>query len=114
MELRGARLKVRQVLSPACCQNLLAGALQRPQAEENTDSWREGLKCEGLKEGRRSTTHLVGLSHGAVVEAEEVDELIQELADAGAGDVHRAAQRLARRNTQLTAWTTRGAAQTLV
>lgn len=50
--------------------------------------WRRGLKCDGRR------THLVGLSHGAVVEAEEVDELIKELADAGAGDVHGAAQSL--------------------
>lgn len=59
----------------------------------NTGLWRQGLKCEGLKRDRRRT-HLVGLSHGAVVEAEEVDDLIQKLADADAGDVHGAAQSL--------------------
>lgn len=40
MELRGARLKVRQVLSPAACQNLLAGALQGRQAERKHRSER--------------------------------------------------------------------------
>lgn len=68
-----------------------------------------GWKGEGLRWGC-SRTHLVGLPDRAVVEAEEVDELLQELADAGAGDVHGAAQRLAQTDTQLT---TRTAAQAL-
>lgn len=38
--------------------------------------------------------HLVALSDGAVVEAEEVYELIEELADADGGYLHRAAQSL--------------------
>lgn len=43
--------------------------------------------------------HLVRLSDGAVVEAEEVDELIEELTDAAAGDVHGAAESLSGRQT---------------
>lgn len=43
--------------------------------------------------------HLVRLSDGAVVETEEVDELIQELTDAAAGDVHGAAKSLSGRQT---------------
>lgn len=38
--------------------------------------------------------HLVALSDRAVVETEQVDELIQELTDTDGGDVHWAAQSL--------------------
>ncbi len=38
--------------------------------------------------------HLVALSDGTVVETEKVNQLIQKLADADGGDVHRAAQSL--------------------
>lgn len=36
-------------------------------------------------------THLVALSDGSIVEAEEVNELVQEATNADGGDVHRAA-----------------------
>lgn len=39
-------------------------------------------------------SHLVTLANGAIVETEEVYQLIQKLADSDRGDLHRAAQRL--------------------